>query len=102
MPVYRYLDLSTAHLTREEAEALSECKDSAYDLRTPLPRVIAHAYGAWMNVPDLEAGDEDADERRAEYPNVQAAIERARSYDCTWINFDRDADCDADLPTYEW
>jgi hypothetical protein len=35
-------------------------------------------------------------------PNLAACIAKAREYDCAWINFDRDAETDATLSTYEW
>lgn len=102
MPVLRYLDLSTAHLTQREADELSSAF-SFGDLDHS-PRVIPHEYGAWVHVPALdEATDlEDHAALARTRPNLAACIAKAREYDCTWINFDRDADEDATLPTYEW
>jgi hypothetical protein len=100
MPVYRYLDLSTAHLTEaEDAELRSRLADLEHS-----PRVIVHDYGYWINVPDLD-GSWDAEDTVALHkalPNLASCIDRARSYGCTWINFDRDAGQDATLPTFDW
>lgn len=103
MPVQRYLDLSTAHLTRREADDL-ESAFSFGDVDGHSPRVIPHEYGAWVNVPAIdETTDlEDHAALAKTRPNLAACISKAREYDCAWINFDRDAGTDATLPTYVW
>jgi hypothetical protein len=102
MPVYRYLDLSTAHLTEREANELSLAY-SFGDLDHS-PRVIPHDYGAWVNVPDLDGAWDEQDTAALEKsrPNFAACIARARKLGCNWINFDADAEQDSDLPTFEW
>lgn len=98
MPVYRYLDLSTAHLTEAEMFALTANFPALDDAG---PRVIVHDYGAWLNVP--AADDPAAEDDLAEhYPNVARCLEHARAAECSWINFDGDAEQEADLPTYDW
>lgn len=102
MPVYRYLDLSTSHL--DQREALELTSSYPYGDLDHHPRVIAHEYGAWVNVPDLD-GSWDADDTAAlerTRPNLAACIAKARSLDCAWINFDADASTDDTLPTFEW
>jgi hypothetical protein len=99
MPVYRYLDLSTAHLTEPEMEAVNA---RFADVDESTPRVIPHEYGAWVNVPDLRSMPDGDDAIVANYPNVAAVIKRARALDCEWVNFDQDASHDDVLPTYEW
>jgi hypothetical protein len=101
MPVLRYLDLSTAHLTEAESVELS----SAYgfgDLDHS-PRVVQHEYGAWVNVPTIDetTDEQDAAALAATRPNLAACIDRARTLSCTWINFDQDADTEPGLPTFE-
>jgi hypothetical protein len=102
MPVYKYLDLSTGHLTRNEGVELS----SAYpygDLDHS-PRVIVHDYGAWVNVPDLDGSwdAEDQEALRSSRPNLADVIDHARELGCTWINFDRDAEPEEGLPVHDW
>jgi hypothetical protein len=100
MPVYSYLDLSTAHVTEAEMDAVN---GRFADVDDNTPRVIVHEYGAWVNVqPGWRASSDTADEFCARYPNVARCLERAIELDCNWINFDRDADQDDVLPTYEW
>lgn len=105
MPVYRYLDLSTAHLTEREMNELSS-PFSFGDLDNS-PRVIVHEYGAWVNVPHhVEDGgswtEEDTESLRTSRPNLLACIARAHDLDCSWINFDADAAIETDLPTFDW
>lgn len=95
MPVYKYLDLSTAHVTEEESVAIDQNFPALEDQG---PRVIRHDYGWWVNAPlgiDLTTFAEH-------YPNVLACINRARELDCYWINFDQDADTEPGLPVFEW
>jgi hypothetical protein len=100
MPVYRYLDISTACLTEREMNAVN---DRLSELEHESPRVIVHEYGAWVNVPPQEWRSADsARELSEKYPNLASCIARAREFDCLWINFDRDANPDDALPTHEW
>lgn len=106
MPVYRYLDLSTGHLIEKEANELvgGHCAPFAFtDLKHP-PRVVAHDYGAWVNVPTLGGAwsEEDVSAFEKSRPGFAACFARARELGCNWINFDQDADQDDVLPTYEW
>lgn len=108
MTVYKYLDLSTAHITQEEMEALSVGQDGDSG---GLPRHIPHKYGTWMQVPwpfgqlpptGFLGPDPEDGARAEEYPNVQRCIELARERECFWINFDQDADREEGLPTFDW
>lgn len=98
MPVYRYLDISTACLTEREMNAVT---DRLAELEHESPRVIVHDYGAWVNVPPDPTGAATL-ELTGKYPNLGACLARARQFDCLWINFDADADHDEELPSYEW
>jgi sugar phosphate isomerase/epimerase len=109
MPVFHYLDLSTSHLTEEEVEELEAREQRPwYEKAKPGdPIVRSHPFGMWVHVPVGQEGqdeyeDGDAEARRRRFPNLQRAIELARSLDCDWINFDADADQHEELPTYEW
>jgi hypothetical protein len=110
MPVCHYLDLSTAHLTQPEADELCGLGPTGQYVMDDLehsPRVVAHEYGAWVNVPTLlgQGGswsEEDTEALESSRPNLAACITRARALDCTWINFDQDAERDPELPTFDW
>lgn len=108
--VYKYLDLSTGHLTKADAHELSGGMVCGC-------RVIPHDYGAWVHVPSsreladherLTAHEHDECdlavdvERAEELPSLHACIMRARALGALWINFDSDGDVDPELPTYEW
>lgn len=95
--VAKYLDITTAHLTAAEMEAVT---DRFADVDDDTPRVIPHDYGAWVNVQREAMYDEG--EFAELYPNVAACLTRAHELDCNWINFDRDAGQDDVLPIYEW
>ena len=102
MSVYKYLDLSTAHVTELEMGALNSRPETG--VSNGLPRHIPHEYGAWMHVPEEDpmSGDEDEEARTEAYPSIQRCIEFARDHDCFWINFDQDAEIDPALPTHDW
>lgn len=107
MPVYRYLDFSTAHLTEREADELCGSGPTGVYVMGDLdhsPRVVTHEYGAWVHVPALDGawGEEDQDALEKSRPNLAACLDRARELDCNWINFDQDAERDPDLPTFDW
>lgn len=98
-PVYRYLDLCTAHLTEAEMEAVNR---RLADFEEPTPRVIPHEYGAWVNVlinPELALINAELRER---CPNLVVCIDRARELDCLWINFDQDASLHDGLRAFDW
>jgi hypothetical protein len=103
VPVFRYLDLSTSHLTERESREIN----SAYafcDLEHS-PRVIPHDYGAWVNAQEKYFGswsDEDEAALVRTRPNLAACIAKAREHDCYWINFDEAAGVEHDLPVFEW
>jgi hypothetical protein len=106
MPVLRYLDLSTAHLTQREAEEVCGGPSGQYvmgDLDHS-PRLIQHEYGAWVHVPAIDETTDEQDHAAlaATRPNLAACIVRARELGCTWINFDQDADTEPGLPTFDW
>jgi hypothetical protein len=77
MPVYRYLDLSTGHLTEEEANELvgGHCAPFAFTDLARSPRVVAHESGAWVQLPARECeggdwGDLDAETLLSTRPNL--------------------------------
>jgi hypothetical protein len=103
VPIYSYLDLSTAHLREEEMAAV---KANLPDLDDSGPRIIDHEYGAWVNVPEDILGREDYHAALAEaYPNLHNVLVYAKTKGCNWVNFDQDAEIEQPtwpLPTFEW
>jgi hypothetical protein len=93
--IYKYLDLTTAHLPEEEMQQIA----------TAPPRVIPHEYGAWVNVQhdDTDEVDEQFTEDGT-FPVLAAIVKYARELDddINWINFDRDGEPIDGLPTFDW
>lgn len=105
MPINRYLDLSTGHITQEEMEAMLEAAHRRVGSESDdsiLPTLILHDYGAWVHVPDPDLEPEGETSRAERFPNLQAVIELARANECAWINLDSDAKTEDSLPTFEW
>jgi len=86
------LDLSTAHLPEEVCDNLG-----AYENVT-----AHHCICGWLLwIPDDPDGSDDA--LRVPVPDVVLTIQRyARAAGCDWVLFDRDADIDDRLPTWDW
>lgn len=94
MPVIRkFLDLSTAHLPQHIMNGPLNSFENvvAYDTQ----------YGALLWVPDdpQESNDGMDESVPAEVLAVQLY---ARSLGCDYVLFDRDADTDDALPTWDW
>lgn len=91
-----YMSLWAAHLTKREWEALraGRVESLAY-------RPMVTESGVWTYAPD-PAEDEEAADRARECPNLQAAIELARSHGCRYLEFDVEEDEVSELPTFEW
>lgn len=97
MPVFKYLDLSTSHVTEEESVAIDQAFPALDDIG---PRMIRHDYGWWVNVqPEFLEDHPDFGEH---YPNVAACINHAIDEGCNWINFDQDAATHEGLPVHDW
>ena len=96
MPIYTYLDLSTAHLTESEMQSIAD---------VPM-RVIEHDYGVMVHVPDLEFWDgqheDDIKDFISCWPNLAAILLCAHVRGCEWVNFDCDGELEEGLPTYDW
>jgi hypothetical protein len=98
-PVFKFLDLTTSHVTEAEMNALSA---GFSDFDEPHPRVVAHEYGAWLNVWEIDSWVEEEKVFAEAYPNIGACLRRARELGCVWINFDQDGHFETDLRRYEW
>jgi hypothetical protein len=95
MPVFKYLDLSTSHLTQAEMESIATNGSC---------RAIPHEYGAWVSVAtDKESLQEDLKELPLNgFSNLAACLRFAAAKRCAWINFDQDADREAGLKEFNW
>lgn len=97
--VCRYLDASTAHMSKIDALNFgSECKPS----RKSHIIFDAHGeYGWWVHV-----SDDPADDIKTLAHGMSRAfigvIRHARANGCNWVLFDRDADHIPGLPTFNW
>lgn len=114
MPVYKYLDLSTAHITQKDSHLL-DVHTSSDLFRSSLHQagmrhliVRKHPYGMWIHVPIGAERDETIGELKrglslAGYsPALGQILDYAAERNCYWINLDMDADEEEDLPTYDW
>ena len=93
LPIYKYLDISTAHITKETDEFLKRESENEYG-----ELVVHKKYcGYFINIPDkydLEYIKIPSDLRRC--------IEFAIKHDCYWLVLDCDAKVIDELETYEW
>jgi hypothetical protein len=93
MPVFKYLDLSTAHLPAAERDKLDD---------GTAPGIVhphEHGWRVWVaGHPDFTGNEE---ERYTDMPALLTCIRFARKHDCYWVLFDSDADVEEELPTYE-
>lgn len=89
MSVYKYLDLSTAHVT----------KDVMAPEANPFYLVATYEYGAFFYVPS-EDTESFAPDTTA--PSLLAVLAYAKQNGCTLVRLDRDANTVDALPIYEW
>jgi len=87
--ISKMLTVSTAHLTQETADKLSD---------ESLPMVsYPNEYGGFVYVPSNPLEHEDG------LPHdIAAVFKLARRVRCEWIKFDRDADEVEGLKIYDW
>jgi hypothetical protein len=102
--IKRMLDLSTSHMTKDDAELMSD--RHGHDCGS-LPRIVQHAHGfivfvcsdtesRWRALVSMEEGG-FSNALRAIYQDAAAL-----GSDLMLINFDQDADVLEGLPTFDW
>ena len=94
LPIYKYLDLSIAHITKETDDYLriQAEQDEAYKAI-----VYTKDCGYFVCVPELDEIDE------YDMPDdLKACLKFAAEHDCYWLVLDADADTINELETYEW
>jgi hypothetical protein len=85
--VRKYLDASTGNLPHDE---FIEMENHTI--------VRQHPYGSWVWVRPAD----DMGNLPDEFPNLAAIMAVAREHDCSWINFDQDADPLDGMPLFDW
>jgi hypothetical protein len=96
--ICKFLDLSTAHLSQETRDHLDEISVGSATGNPPSFMVAPTGYGWFVSASpaDNERNDDE------EIPDdLWAAMMHAKANGADHILFDRDAETDADLPTYE-
>jgi hypothetical protein len=93
--VRRFLDCSTAHLPKNEMDAIESSEFIVAE---------ANEYGAWVHVPEVTTqGEVDMpDEAAVQFPALLKVMVFAHKHGCDWIKFDGDAPEVPELPVFEW
>lgn len=95
--VQKYLDLSTAHVSKETADWLDLIGNKEGD-SIPVIMYLKGSYG-WI----VYAAQEDFEFENKKVPaDLLQVINYAKSLDCIWIMFDCDGEQVKELPVYEW
>ena len=93
LPIYKYLDISTAHITKETNELLIKNSDNE---QFPVI-VLKTGHGFFINIPY------NIDELERELPgDLISCLGFAQKYSCRWLMLDCDAEVIDDLETYDW
>lgn len=83
--IYKVLDISTAHISKETGRLLDECElDGGYYNIDTYGWLIACE--DWDTLPD----------------DLLECIRYAQRHDCAYIRLDVDAEIISGLPTYDW
>lgn len=95
LPIYKYLDISTAHITKETDEFL---KRQVENDNSPLI-VYKKECGYFVCVPD----EDDLDEIEMHIPSdLASCLGLALNHNCQWLVLDGGAEIIDELKTYEW
>lgn len=95
LPIYKYLDISTAHITKETDEFL---RRQVKNDNSPLI-VYEKECGYFVCVPD----EDDLDDIEMYIPSdLASCLGFARKHNCQWLILDCDAEVIDKLETYEW
>jgi hypothetical protein len=107
--LYKYLDCSTAHMTLQDNDYLTEIAkyQGEFDV---LPEHLAdkelivrdHPYGFWVHVSQEEEEQQAIQDSTRISPSLKQVFLKAQRLGAYWINFDRDAEVHEDLPENDW
>ena len=93
LPIYKYLDISTAHITKKTDEYLQR---QIENYNSPLI-VYKKEYGYFICVPW------ELDDIEMYIPSdLASCLGFARKHNCQWLILDCDAEVIDKLETYEW
>lgn len=93
LPIYKYLDISTAHISEKTNEFLSRQAENEYSSLI----IYKKECGYFINVP------EDLDEIEMFTPSdLIECLDFAKKHDCYWLVLDGGAEIINELKTYEW
>lgn len=93
LPIYKYLDISTAHITKKTDEYLQK---QIGNYNSPLI-VYEKEYGYFICVPW------ELDDIEMYIPSdLASCLGFARKHNCQWLILDCDAEVIDKLETYEW
>ncbi|RWM32602.1 MAG: hypothetical protein EOR77_21470 [Mesorhizobium sp.] len=87
--IIQMLELSTAHLSRQTADLIEMQTDDIPIFYEKLE------YGWWFPVLECSSPHTIPED-------LKQVLDFARSLNCQWVMFDRDADQHPSLPSYEW
>lgn len=94
LPIYKYLDISTAHITEETDEFL---RNQVKEYECGKPIVYQKECGYFIHVSDKFDMDD------LEMPDdLRRCLEFAAEHDCYWLVLDGDAEIIDELPIYTW
>ena len=99
MAIQKFLNLSTAHITRADADALDATG------RHSLIVYPTGEYGWFIHAPSEESDWLEVRDRalKAAFSNAFVALlEKARAEGCWFLRLDCDADEDPTLPVFSW
>jgi len=93
--LFRVLDLSTAHLPQEQMQGIAEVDTVVLD---------RPEYGALVWVDHDDPDGQDAAVVESGFPDLVPVLKYARTFggDLYWVQFDRDADSNDALPSWDW
>lgn len=97
LPIYNYLDLSTAHIKKQTDRFLDR------ESQWPLTDIIAYKKwgGYFVFVPEHDDLGNSLESDQIPM-DLKRCIKFARKHGCNWILFDSDAEIVNELPTYRW
>jgi hypothetical protein len=99
--VYTVLDVSTRHITREDAERLRQAVIQTLDPKHPDYLIALDTGYGWLVYSGFSEGDRS--QEGAEYSLAfQNLLARSNREGHRWLSLDQDADVEPDLPTFDW
>lgn len=93
LPIYKYLDISTAHITRETDEYLKWEMESEYGNLIVNKKECGYFICVPYNIDDIEMHIPT---------DLVKCLGLAKKHGCNWLVLDCDAEIIDELETYEW